>query len=111
MIDSKGKNRWMMRDGDAIRSKMSIALSIVSTPPLPRLSFSFPQNCPFLRPRYVLKADAEVTLEVNPSVNVDAHFLRAFRDVGVNRISVGVQTLASDRELQVGPHATAKQTD
>ena len=40
---------------------------------------------------YRLKMDAEVTLEVNPGT-VDAAKLAAFRDAGVNRLSIGVQS-------------------
>ena len=44
-----------------------------------------------------MTADAEVTLETNPeTVTVDR--MRAFLDAGVNRISLGVQSL-HDAEL------------
>jgi oxygen-independent coproporphyrinogen-3 oxidase len=41
-----------------------------------------------------LAADAEVSLEANPG-NVTARSLRIWRDLGFNRISLGVQTFAS----------------
>ena len=42
--------------------------------------------------RFGLAADAEITLEANPSASETAQF-RAFRDAGVNRVSIGVQAL------------------
>lgn len=42
--------------------------------------------------------DLEITLEANPS-SVEAGRFRAFRDGGVNRVSMGVQAL-NDRDLQ-----------
>jgi oxygen-independent coproporphyrinogen-3 oxidase len=38
-----------------------------------------------------IQADAEITLEANPG-SVDHVSLRAFRDVGINRISLGIQS-------------------
>ncbi len=40
-----------------------------------------------------LAEDAEITLEANPN-KIDAAYLAALRDAGVNRLSIGVQTLA-----------------
>jgi oxygen-independent coproporphyrinogen-3 oxidase len=49
------------------------------------------------REQFAVTADAEVTLETNPeTVTVDR--MRAFRQAGVNRVSLGVQSL-HDREL------------
>ena len=44
-----------------------------------------------VRARLVLEPDAEITLEANPGT-VEAARFRGFRDAGVNRISVGVQS-------------------
>jgi putative oxygen-independent coproporphyrinogen III oxidase len=44
-----------------------------------------------VRARLVVEPDAEVTLEANPGT-VEAGRFRGFRDAGVNRISVGVQS-------------------
>jgi len=44
-----------------------------------------------VRARMVLEPDAEITLEANPGT-VEAGRFRGFRDAGVNRISVGVQS-------------------
>ncbi|HKD20013.1 MAG TPA: radical SAM family heme chaperone HemW [Thermoanaerobaculia bacterium] len=50
-----------------------------------------------LRLRFRVTGDAEVTLEANPE-DVTAEAIAVWRDAGVNRISVGVQSL-SDAEL------------
>jgi oxygen-independent coproporphyrinogen-3 oxidase len=47
--------------------------------------------------RWGLAADAEVTLEANPT-SVEAAKLAGFRSAGVNRISMGIQSL-NDRDL------------
>jgi oxygen-independent coproporphyrinogen-3 oxidase len=48
-----------------------------------------------LRARLNLEADAEITLEANPGT-VDESRFRAYRDSGVNRLSLGVQSLDDD---------------
>jgi oxygen-independent coproporphyrinogen-3 oxidase len=50
------------------------------------------------RASFALTADAEVTLEANPE-SVSPGTLAGFRDAGVNRLSVGVQSFR-DEELQ-----------
>ncbi|HEU4793830.1 MAG TPA: radical SAM family heme chaperone HemW, partial [Nitrolancea sp.] len=44
-----------------------------------------------LRARFAIAPDAEVTLEVNPET-IDARSLAAFREAGINRLSIGVQS-------------------
>ncbi len=44
------------------------------------------------RRHFEMAADCEITLEANPT-SVEAGRLRAFRDAGVNRVSLGVQSL------------------
>ncbi|HEU5434226.1 MAG TPA: radical SAM family heme chaperone HemW [Thermomicrobiales bacterium] len=44
------------------------------------------------RASFAVDADAEVTLEANPN-GLDAAYLAALLDVGVNRLSIGAQTL------------------
>ena len=51
-----------------------------------------------LRMRFRLAHDVEITLESNPGT-LDAHRLDQFIDAGVNRLSIGVQSL-NDNELQ-----------
>jgi len=51
-----------------------------------------------VRSRFTLDPRAEVTLEANPE-SVTALRLKGWKDLGVNRVSVGIQSL-SDRELK-----------
>ncbi|MBI5464720.1 MAG: radical SAM family heme chaperone HemW [Ignavibacteriales bacterium] len=48
-----------------------------------------------VRSRFDLRANAEVTLETNPGT-VDAAKLEGFREAGVNRLSVGIQSFHDD---------------
>ena len=48
---------------------------------------------------FALSADAEVTLEANPST-LTPEKLRGLRSSGINRLSIGVQSM-SDRELKI----------
>lgn len=47
------------------------------------------------RAQFGLRADAEITLEANPTATETSRF-QAFRDAGVNRLSLGVQSLEDD---------------
>jgi len=61
--------------------------------------------------RYAVAPDAEITLEANPESARDAGMLRALRDAGFNRISLGMQS-ADDEELRaVGRIHTARETE
>ena len=51
----------------------------------------------FLRTRFLIREDAEITLEVNPGT-VDLPFLQRVRQGGFNRLSVGMQS-GCDKEL------------
>ena len=51
----------------------------------------------FLRTRFFIREDAEITLEVNPGT-VDLPFLQAVREAGFNRLSIGMQS-GCDGEL------------
>ncbi len=44
-----------------------------------------------LRARLLLRADAEITLEANPGA-VDSGRFRGYRDAGINRLSLGIQS-------------------
>uniref|UniRef100_A0A8C5QVR2 Radical S-adenosyl methionine domain-containing protein n=1 Tax=Leptobrachium leishanense TaxID=445787 RepID=A0A8C5QVR2_9ANUR len=55
-----------------------------------------------------LPQDAEVTLEVNPT-SIQKNRLQHFRDVGVNRVSLGVQTFDDDELHLLGRTHTASQ--
>ncbi len=54
-----------------------------------------------VRARVTLAPDAEITLEANPGT-VDVERFRGFRGAGVNRLSIGVQSFASDKLLALG---------
>ena len=51
-----------------------------------------------MRARATLRTDAEVTIEANPD-DIDQAAARAWRDAGINRVSLGVQTF-DDAALQ-----------
>ena len=51
-----------------------------------------------IRGRFSLRADAEITLEANPE-DVDEGSIGTWKDLGVNRLSIGVQSLR-DAELR-----------
>jgi oxygen-independent coproporphyrinogen-3 oxidase len=52
-----------------------------------------------LHQHFLIAADAEITLEANPN-DVDAAYLAQLRQSGVNRLSLGVQTV-NDNELRL----------
>lgn len=52
-----------------------------------------------IRRHFLVRSEAEVTLEANPGT-ITAEKARAFRQLGVNRVSLGAQTF-SERELDV----------
>lgn len=51
-----------------------------------------------IRTRYHLSANAEITMELNPGT-VDADKLKSYRQCGINRLSIGLQS-ADDAELK-----------
>jgi oxygen-independent coproporphyrinogen-3 oxidase len=54
---------------------------------------------------FTLGADAEITLEANPDSALKSGFLRSVRGRGVNRLSLGVQSLQDDLLAMLGrPH-------
>lgn len=50
-----------------------------------------------MRSRFCMDPDAEVTIECNPGT-VDAEKLKSYRNAGINRLSIGLQS-SDDREL------------
>jgi putative oxygen-independent coproporphyrinogen III oxidase len=54
-----------------------------------------------IRARVALKPDAEVTLEANPGTVDQARF-QGFRDAGINRLSIGIQSFQPDLLQQIG---------
>lgn len=51
--------------------------------------------------RWDIASDAEITLEANPN-SVEAARFRGFREAGVNRVSIGVQSLRDDELRKLG---------
>ncbi len=63
-----------------------------------------------IRRKFTILPDCEITLEANPA-SVDEAGLRAFRALGINRLSIGVQSF-SDRALQtLGRLHTAEEAE
>lgn len=52
-----------------------------------------------LRDTFAIEADAEITIEANPGT-VDAEKIRAWKQAGINRVSIGLQTV-NDKELKL----------
>jgi oxygen-independent coproporphyrinogen-3 oxidase len=58
--------------------------------------------------KFLVSRDAEVTLEVNPGT-VDLDFLRQLKKIGINRLSIGVQSFNDDKLKFLGRIHTADQ--
>lgn len=54
-----------------------------------------------IRARTILKPDAEITLEANPGT-VDSGRFRGFREAGINRLSIGIQTFNDEQLKAIG---------
>ena len=54
-----------------------------------------------IRARIPLKPDAEITLEANPGT-VDQERFKGFREAGINRLSIGVQSFQADLLRKIG---------
>jgi len=63
-----------------------------------------------IRARTLLPPDAEVTLEANPGA-VDASHFSAYREAGVNRLSIGVQSLSAQHLQALGRIHTPEQAE
>lgn len=50
-------------------------------------------NC--ISKTFDVSADAEITIEVNPD-DVTSDLMKAYRNIGVNRVSIGIQSLSDD---------------
>jgi putative oxygen-independent coproporphyrinogen III oxidase len=62
-----------------------------------------------LRRHFTFAADTEITIEANPD-DLTAEKLRLFRDLGINRLSLGVQSFDEDELRFLGRRHTARQT-
>ncbi|MFP3028910.1 MAG: radical SAM family heme chaperone HemW [Arsenophonus sp.] len=54
-----------------------------------------------IRQKLSLASDAEITIEVNPGT-VDAERFTKYKQAGINRMSIGVQSFASDKLSKLG---------
>ncbi len=54
-----------------------------------------------IRARLPLISDPEITLEANPGT-ADQHYFNGYREAGVNRLSIGVQSFNRDHLQQIG---------
>ena len=61
-----------------------------------------------LKSRYKLSRDAEITIECNPGT-ADYKALRLYRDFGINRISIGLQSARDEELLTLGRIHNRKQ--
>jgi putative oxygen-independent coproporphyrinogen III oxidase len=62
-----------------------------------------------LRRHFTFAADSEITLEANPD-DLTAEKLQVFRDLGINRLSLGVQSFNEGELRFLGRRHTARQT-
>jgi oxygen-independent coproporphyrinogen-3 oxidase len=62
-----------------------------------------------IRAGFSLRPDAEITLEANPESANDRTYLRLLRELGVNRLSLGVQSLDPDHLQTLGRIHTPEQ--
>ncbi|MBU4233942.1 MAG: radical SAM family heme chaperone HemW [Desulfobacterales bacterium] len=62
-----------------------------------------------LRRHFVFAPDSEITIEANPD-DITAEKLRLFRDLGINRLSLGVQSFDEAELRFLGRRHTARQT-
>jgi len=63
-----------------------------------------------LREAFAFDADAELSLEIDPRI-ADAEQIRALRDEGFNRISLGVQDFAPEVQEAIGRHQPREKTE
>ena len=59
-----------------------------------------------IRDKYSVSRDVEVTIEVNPGT-IDLNFLRQLKKMGINRLSIGVQSFNDDKLRFLGRIHTA----
>ena len=59
-----------------------------------------------VRARYALTGDAEVTLELNPTLNEPEAYFAALASAGVNRVSIGMQSAVAQERRALGRRGT-----
>jgi oxygen-independent coproporphyrinogen-3 oxidase len=63
-----------------------------------------------LRENFLIDAEAETTIEVNPD-SIDEEKIQAYREVGINRISVGVQSFHDEELKRLGRTHSARDAE
>lgn len=61
-----------------------------------------------LRKDYEIDDDAEITTEANPS-DINEEKLRGWKDIGINRLSIGIQSFQNKQLKQIGRRHDAEQ--
>lgn len=61
-----------------------------------------------LRTMFTFSPDIEITIEVNPGT-VTAELMQVWKEVGINRLSIGVQSLKDSALTSLNRHQTAEQ--
>lgn len=61
-----------------------------------------------IRACYILAEDAEISMEVNPGT-VSAESLRVYREIGINRLSIGCQSARDEELARIGRIHTFRQ--
>ena len=103
-----GQEKWIQAYGGAICKEIESIAAGAPGAPLPVHTIFFGGGTPSLLPlsvldeifqairaRFVLQADAEITMEANPGT-VTPEYLRGVYDLGVNRLSFGMQSAHPD---------------
>ncbi|MBI4806309.1 MAG: radical SAM family heme chaperone HemW [Desulfovibrio sp.] len=71
-------------------------------------SWAFERLVKSLRRNFTIPKDIEFTLEANPDSAVDMDLMRVWRQWGVNRVSLGVQSMSETDLVMLGrPHGVA----
>lgn len=84
--------RDMERQADSVEGRSAVTLYFGGGTPSLVPPEGIGRMVAMARDRYGLAPDAEVTLEANPN-SVDEAYFAGLREAGVNRLSLGVQTL------------------
>jgi oxygen-independent coproporphyrinogen-3 oxidase len=99
--------QWEMENRSGLKGEINTIYFGGGTPSLLRVK----QVASLLKTiddHFSVSRDVEVTLEVNPGT-VDLNYLKALKDAGINRLSIGVQSLKDDKLKFLGRIHTAGQ--
>ncbi len=92
---------WQKKLGNRTISSVFIGGGTPSLLP----EWALPRVIPEIRRHFSIHKNAEFTFECNPDSSLDVSYLRNLRSLGVNRLSIGVQSLSNERLHMLGrPH-------